>query len=88
MSIEPEDLSDLADEIEKQTDFDHEKLELMCEVIAALEKCELHHEDVQFLANALQSIADELAYNETACDFFPNLRVALGYKYERHVGRR
>jgi hypothetical protein len=87
-SIEPENLSALADDIEKHSNFCHEQLDLITGVLFKLEDYQLWHADFQFLADAFQSIADETDQGDPEpCDFLPSLKAALGIKYARHVGR-
>jgi hypothetical protein len=90
-SIEPEDLSYLADEVERHTNDCHEQFEIITGVLSKLEvegEYQLWKPDLQFLANAFQSMADATDENDAEpVDYIPNLRAALGRKYMRAVGR-
>jgi hypothetical protein len=88
-SIEPEDLSYLADEVERHTNDCNEQLEIIMGVLSKLEgEYQLWKPDLQFLADAFQSMADATDENNTEpVDYIPNLRAALGRKYMRAVGR-
>lgn len=87
-SIKPEDLSNLADEVERHS-IDHEQLEIIMGVLLKLEEeYQLWKPDLQFLADSFQSMADETDEGDTEpVDYLPNLRAALGNKYMKSVGR-
>lgn len=88
MSIEPENLSALADEIEKHSNFCHEQLDIICGVLEFLDGYDVWKPDLQFLADNFQSIADQTEEGDPEpCDFLPSLKAALGLKYMRYVGR-
>ena len=96
MSIEPENLSALADEIEGHSNG-IDQLGIICGVLEFLDGphgYDVWKTDLQFLADTFQSIADQT--EETLnprdltldpCDFLPSLKVALGRKYARRIGR-
>jgi hypothetical protein len=88
-SIEPEDLSNLADEVERHSNDCHEQLEIIMGVLLKLEEeYQLWKPDLQFLADSFQSMADETDEGDTEpVDYIPNLRAALGRKYMKSVGR-
>lgn len=83
-SIEPEDLSNLADEVERHSNDCHEQLEVIMGVLLKLEEYQVTDCDIQFLADSFQTMADE---SEGEVDYIPNLRAALGHKYMKAVGR-
>jgi plasmid stabilization system protein ParE len=85
MSIEPENLSALADEIERMAET-NEQLNLFVALLANLEGEEVWRCEAQLFADAFQAIADHAERGES-CDFLQDLRAALGRKYARRIGR-
>ena len=85
MSIEPENLSALADEIEGMAET-NEQLNLFIALLASLSGDDVWRCEAQFFADAFQAIADRAERGES-CDFLQELRAALGRKYARRIGR-
>ena len=85
-SIEPEDLVEIADEIDRHSNFDHEQLEVLMPLLLKLEEFQLTDHDLQFLADSFQAMAG-YAEESGIVDVLPHLRAALGQKYMKAVGR-
>lgn len=85
MNTEPENLSALADEIERMAET-NEQLNLFIALLAQLEGEEVWRCEAQFFADAFQAIADHTERGEVV-RLLPSLKAALGRKYARRVGR-
>lgn len=88
-TIEPETLVEIADEIDRHSNFCHEQLDILISLLLKLEEDDfaLWKPDLQFLAGAFHTMANETGDDPDPIDYLPNLRAALGQKYMKAVGR-